>query len=95
MIPTGTFRTWYANAGGISTKNDYAELHTLCVSLKARSVDAVAIQDPNVDFMQVATREKYKEIFREHFGQVRFITVTTCIDAPKLWKPGGVVLAIS
>jgi hypothetical protein len=85
---------WSVNAGGISSKNDFAELHTLCVSLKSRSVDAVSLQECNVDFMQASVRDKFTAIFKEHFGQARVITATTCISAPRLWKPGGVVLAI-
>jgi hypothetical protein len=44
--------------------------------------------------MKADTREKYKAIFKEHFGQARVITATTCIEAPRAWKPGGVTLAI-
>jgi hypothetical protein len=69
MKEHGTFCTWSVNAGGVSTKNDYAELPTLCVSLKARSVNAVALQEPNVDFMQANIREKYMAILREHLGK--------------------------
>jgi hypothetical protein len=82
------------NANGISRKNDFAELHSLCVSLKAREVDAIAIQEVNTDFMQADIREAYTTIFKEHFGQARVLTATTCIQSPRAWKPGGVVLAI-
>jgi hypothetical protein len=90
----GSFRAWSINAGGISSREDYTDFHTLCVSLKARSIDAIALQEPNLDFMQQDVRHKFQEIFREHFGQVRLVTATSCINAPKTWKPGGVVLAI-
>jgi hypothetical protein len=85
---------WSINAGNISSKNDFAELHTLCVSLQSRSVDAIALQECNVDFMQASVRDKFTEIFKEHFGQARVITATSCISAPCLWKPGGEMLAI-
>jgi hypothetical protein len=81
-------------ANGISTKEGLADLHSLCISLRGRSVDAVAIQETNTDFMHPAIREQYTAIFKEHVGQARVITVTTCIPAPNTWKPGGVVLAI-
>jgi hypothetical protein len=57
-------------------------------------VDAVAIQEPNTDFMKANIRDKYNEIFKEDFGLARVITATSCIDAPHTWNPGGVVLAI-
>jgi hypothetical protein len=44
--------------------------------------------------MQADVRQKYNEIFREHFGQARVLTATTCITAPMLWKPDGIVLVI-
>jgi hypothetical protein len=44
--------------------------------------------------MKADIRAKYKAIFTEHFGQARVITATTCIEAPRAWKPGGVTLAI-
>jgi hypothetical protein len=81
------------NANGISTREGLADLHSLCISLRARSVDAVAIQEANTDFMQPAIREKYTAIFKEHFGQARVITATTCIHAPNTWKPGGAVFS--
>jgi hypothetical protein len=88
------FRLWYINANGISSKNGFAALHSLCVSLKTKFVDAIAIQEPNTDFMQPYLRQKYQESFKEHFGQAKVLTATTYIDAPKSWKHGGVVLAI-
>jgi hypothetical protein len=89
-----SFRVWSVNANGISSKNDFAELHSMCVSLKTREVDAIAIQDENTDFMQADLRGAYTTIFKEHFGQTRVLMATTCIQAPRAWKPGGVVLAI-
>jgi hypothetical protein len=44
--------------------------------------------------MQPTIREQYTAIFKEHFGQARVTTATTCIPAPNTWKPGVVVLAI-
>jgi hypothetical protein len=64
------------------------------VSLRSCSVDAIALQEPYIDFMKADVRQKYNEIFREHFGQARVITATRCIAAPRFWKPGGVVLVI-
>jgi hypothetical protein len=61
-------RVWSSNANGISSQNDFAGLHYLCVSLKAREVDAVAIQEANTDFMQADLQDAYTEIFKEHFG---------------------------
>jgi hypothetical protein len=61
------------------------------VSLKARDVDAIAIQEANTDFMQADLREAYTSIFKEHFGQARVLTATTCIESPRAW---GVMLAI-
>jgi hypothetical protein len=91
----GAFRVWSVNANGISSKDGFAELHTLCVSLKSRSVDAIAIQEPNTDFMKADIREQYTKIFKEHFGQACVLPATSCIDSPRAWKPGGgVVLAI-
>jgi hypothetical protein len=93
--PREAFRLWSVNANGISSRDGFAALHTtLCVSLASGFVDAVALQEPNVDFMQADIRQKYEDIFKEHFGQARVITATTCISAPNAWKPGGVVLAI-
>jgi hypothetical protein len=88
------FRLWSANANGISSKDGFSELHSLCVSLKSKFVDAVALQEPNMDFMQPYIRQKYQEIFKEHFGQAKVLTAMTCIEAPNSWKPGGVVLTI-
>jgi hypothetical protein len=64
------------------------------MSLRSRSVDAVTLQEPNIDFMQADVRQKYNDIFKEHFGQARVLTATSCIAAPKLWKLGGVVLVV-
>jgi hypothetical protein len=89
-----SFRLWSVNANGISSRDGYAELHTLCTSLQSGSVDAVALQEPNADFMNADIRQKYEEIFKEHFGHARVITTTTCISAPNSWKPGCVVLAV-
>jgi hypothetical protein len=88
------FRLWSANANGISSKDGFSKLHSLGISLKSKFVDAVAIQEPNSDFMQPYIRQKYQDIFKEHFGQAKVLTATTCIAAPNSWKPGGVVLAI-
>jgi hypothetical protein len=44
--------------------------------------------------MNADIRQKHEEIFKEHFGHARVIMATTCISAPNLWKPGGVVLAV-
>jgi hypothetical protein len=80
---------WSVNASGILSKDGFAELHTLCVSLKSRSVDAIAIQEPNTDFLKADIREQYTKIFNEHFGQARVLMATSCIDPPRAWKPGG------
>jgi exonuclease III len=92
--PRDSFLLWSVNANGISSQNDFAALRSLCVSLRSCSADAVALQEPNIDFMQADVRQKYNEIFKEHFGQARILTATSCIEAPKLWKPGGVVLVV-
>jgi hypothetical protein len=84
-----SFRIWSVNANGISSKNDFAELHALCVALKSHSVDAMALQEPNTDFMNKQLRDTYTDIFKEHFGQARVLMATTCIEAPRAWKPGG------
>jgi hypothetical protein len=63
--PRGSFRVWSVNANGISSPDGFAELHTLCVSLKERSVDAIALQEPNTDFMKSDLREAYESIFVE------------------------------
>jgi hypothetical protein len=76
----GAFRVWYVNANGISTKEGLADLHSA--------------YEANPDVMQPSIREQYPAIFKEHFGQARVITATTCIPAQTTWKPGGVVLAI-
>jgi hypothetical protein len=44
--------------------------------------------------MQTDLQDAYTEIFKEHFGQARVLTATTCIQSPRTWKPDGVVLAI-
>jgi hypothetical protein len=75
-----SFRIWSVNANEISIKYGFAELHALCISLCSRSVDAIAIQEPNLDFMKADIRETYEAIFKEHFGQARVITATTCIE---------------
>jgi hypothetical protein len=80
--PNGAFHVWSVNANGISSKDNFAELHSLCITLKRRSVDAIAIQEPNTEFMKANIRDKYYETFKEHFGLARVITATSCIDAP-------------
>jgi hypothetical protein len=90
----GAFRVWSVKASEISTREGHADLHSLCISVCTRSVEAATIQETNTDFMQPDIREKYTAIFKEHFGQARVITATTCIHAPSTWKPGGVLLAI-
>jgi hypothetical protein len=87
-----------ANANEISSKDGLARTgspsYTPCVLVKSKFVDAVALQEPNTDFMQPYIRQKYQEMFKEHFGQAEVLTATACIDAPISWKPGRVVLAI-
>jgi hypothetical protein len=62
----GSSRVWSVNTNGISSRDGFAELYTLCVSLKERYVDAIALQEPNTDFMKADLREAYESIFREH-----------------------------
>jgi hypothetical protein len=63
----GSFRIWDGNINGLSTKDGYAALHDLCASLKMRAVDAIAIQEPNLDFLQAAVCEAILEICKTHF----------------------------
>jgi hypothetical protein len=69
--PREAFRLWSVNANGISSRDGFAALHTLCVSLASGFVDAVALQEPNVDFMQADICQKYEDSFKVHFGQAR------------------------
>jgi hypothetical protein len=70
------------------------ELHELCIALESRSVDAIALQEPNTDFMEANVREQCNKSFCKHFGQARLLTATACIPAARTWKPGGVVVVI-
>jgi hypothetical protein len=90
----GSFRIWDANINGLSAKEGYSALHDLCASLKTRAVDAIAIQEPDLDFLQAPVRDAILEICKAHFEYARVVTSTSCIRAPSLWKPGGTLLII-
>jgi hypothetical protein len=90
----GDFRLWSGNVNGLSAKNGYSALEDLCASLKSRHVDAIAISEPNLDFLQAPTREAILKICKSHFEYAQVITSTTCIRAPSTWKPGGTLLIV-
>jgi hypothetical protein len=79
---------------GLSAKDGYAALEDLCASLKSRHDDAMAISEPNLDFLQAPTREAILKICKIHFEYAQVITSTTCIRAPSTWKPGGTLLIV-
>jgi hypothetical protein len=79
---------------GLSAKDDFTTLHGLCVTLKIRGVDCIALQEPNLDFLQANIREQIQNVCCKHFGSTRFITSTSCIKVPTSWKPGGTMLII-
>jgi hypothetical protein len=91
---SGSFRIWDGNVNGLSAKDGYSALHNLCASLKNRSVDAIAIQEPNLDFLQADVRHSIRDICKAHFEYARVVTSTSCIQAPSVWKPGGSLLII-
>jgi hypothetical protein len=90
----GDFRLWSGNVNGLSAKNGYSALEDLCASLKSRHVNALAISEPNLDFLQAPTREAILKICKSHFEYAQVITSTTCIRAPLTWKPGGTLLIV-
>jgi hypothetical protein len=92
--PPDLFRVWSANANGLSVADDFCAWHSLCTNLVPKRPSAIAISEPNIDFLQGDVRRKIEEIFRQHFGSVRLITATSCASAPTPWKPGGILLAI-
>jgi hypothetical protein len=61
-----SFRIWSNNINGLSHYDDFATLHELCMTLKDHDVDAIALQESNVDFTQPAVRDLIKLIFKEH-----------------------------
>jgi hypothetical protein len=69
-------------------------LHEFCLTLQHHDVSALALQETNLDFTQHWIREAVQNILKEHFGNARLVTATSCIPAPKSWKPGGVALAV-
>jgi hypothetical protein len=86
----GNFSLWDGNLNGLSVKDKYASLHDLYATLKTRHVDAtIAIQEPNLDFLQAPIREEITKICKSHFEFARIVTSTTCLSAPSVWKPGG------
>ena len=89
-----SFRIWSNNVNGLSSANGFATLHELCGNLLHHKVNAIALQETNLDFTQQWIRDAVSDILREHFGNARLITATSCIPAPASWKPGGVALAI-
>jgi hypothetical protein len=89
-----SFRIWSANVNGLSAKDNFAALHDLRATLKIRGVDCIAIQEPNLDFLQAKIRDKIKTVCCQHFGVARLVTSTTCIKAPTSWKPGGRMLIV-
>jgi hypothetical protein len=90
----GSFRLWDGNLNGLSAKDKYAALNDLCVTLKNRHVDAIAIQEPNLDFLQATVRDAITDICKSHFDFATVVTSTTCIKAPSTWKPGGTLLIV-
>jgi hypothetical protein len=91
----GIFRLWDGNLNGLSAKDNYASLQDLCATLKTRHVDAIAIQEPNLDFLQAPIRDKITKICKSHFEFARIVTPsTTCLRAPSVWKPGGSLLIV-
>jgi hypothetical protein len=92
--PTDSFRLWSLNANGMSIKDDFSDWHSMCVNLVPFNVGAIALSEPNLDFLQMDIRKKIEDIFRMHFGSVRLVTATTCAKAPSPWKPGGVLPAV-
>jgi hypothetical protein len=79
---------------GLSAKDDFMALHDLCATLRIRGVDCIALQEPNLDFLQANIQEKIKNVCCQHFGSARLVTSTSCIKASTSWKPGGTMLII-
>lgn len=92
--PPDTFRIWSNNVKGLSAANGFATLHELCLTLQHHDVSVLAFQETNLDFTQHWMREAIHDILKEHFGNARLVTATSCIPAPNSWKPGGVALAV-
>jgi hypothetical protein len=90
----GIFRLWDGNLNGLSAKDNYTSLQDLCATLKTRHVNAIAIQEPNLDFLQAPIRDKITKICKSHFEFARIVTSTTCLRAPSVWKPGGSLLIV-
>jgi hypothetical protein len=92
--PAGSFRIWDGNLNGLSARDNFTSLNNLCATLHSKQVDAIAIQEPNLDFLQAPIREAILKICKTHFEHARVVTSTTCIKAPSSWKPGGSLLLI-
>jgi hypothetical protein len=78
----------------LSAKDDFTALHDLCATLKIRGVDCIAIQEPDLAFLQANIREHITSVCCKHFGSAHLVTSTSCIKAPTTWKPGGTMLIV-
>jgi hypothetical protein len=87
---------WSNNANTLLMRDDFSELHELCLSLKQYSpaIGIIALQEINLDTLQPDIRTKIESVFKQHFGAVRLVTSTSPIQAPNAWKPGGTLLAV-
>jgi hypothetical protein len=86
---------WQKHELGIGgRKRLVCPLEDLCANLKSRLVNAMAISEPNLDFLQATTREAIPKICKSHFEYAQVIASTTCIRAPSTWKPGGCLLIV-
>lgn len=87
---------WSNNANTLLMRDDFSELHELCIALHAYSpaIGIIALQEINLDTLQTDIRSKIESVFKQHFGAVRLVTSTSPIQAPHAWKPGGTLLAV-
>jgi hypothetical protein len=87
---------WSNNANTLLMRDDFSELHELCLALKDYSpaIGIIALQEINLDTLQPDIRTNIESVFKQHFGAVRLITSTSPIRAPHAWKPGGTLLAV-
>ena len=77
-----SFRIWNINANTITTKEDFSELHELCLSLNHFKVSAVGFQEVNLDLMDIKIRNNILSVFKQHFKSAQVLFSTTPIRSP-------------
>ena len=85
-------RIWNVNANKILMHENFAELHTVYLSIIEYDINVISFQEVNLDLLQPHIRDQLHQVFLAYFPYFKITFSTTPIKDPTAWKPWNTII---